>query len=75
MTDKTTRELPIRALPAAAQTAADGTSPTVSAFVAAAITEHRRADGLAQLLADMVAIDDEPTDDDRGSARDTLGVS
>jgi hypothetical protein len=49
--------------------------PTVSAFVAAAITEHRRNHGLAQLMADLAADDRQPTDGERSWARGALGVS
>jgi hypothetical protein len=49
--------------------------PTVSAFVAAAITEHRRNHGLSQLLADLAADGSQATDGDRSWARDALGVS
>jgi hypothetical protein len=49
--------------------------PTVSAFVAAAITEHGRNHGLTQLLADLAAGDGQPTDGARSWARDALGVS
>ena len=53
----------------------DAAPPTVSAFVAAAITEHRRNHGLAQLLADLAADDRQPTDGEHGWARNALGVS
>jgi hypothetical protein len=57
------------------QAVADAPSPSVSAFVAAAINEHRRSHGLSQLLADMAAVDGEPAEDDRTWAQAALEVS
>ncbi|HWH10531.1 MAG TPA: hypothetical protein VG165_05350 [Solirubrobacteraceae bacterium] len=54
---------------------ADSPSPWVSAFVAEAIVEQRRIDGLMQLLADMAAVGEGPTGLEPTPARDALGVS
>jgi len=56
------------------QAVLDRPSSSVSAFVAAAITEHRREHGLSQLLADLGA-GEAPTDADRAWAQDALGAS
>lgn len=73
MTDDTTPSLPDQAI-ATDQTVLDEPSPSVSAFVAAAITEHRRDHGFSQLLADLDAAA-EPTDAGRTWTRGALGVS
>ena len=74
MTQNITPNRPDHAI-AAAEPADEAAPPTVSAFVAAAITEHRRNHGLAQLLADLAADDRQPTDGEHGWARNALGVS
>jgi len=56
------------------QAVLDRPSPSVSAFVAAAIVEHRRNHGYSQLLADLDAAA-QPTEADRTWARDALGAS
>lgn len=73
MTDNNTPKPPEQAT-GNDQAVIDRPSPSVSAFVAAAITEHRRNHGFSQLLADLDAAA-EPTEADRTSARDALDAS
>jgi hypothetical protein len=73
VTDNTIPRLPDQAA-ANDQAVLDRPSPSVSAFVAAAITEHRRDHGFYQLLADLGAGED-PTAADLTWARDALRVS
>ena len=54
MTDNTTPNLPDQTADTD-QAVLDRPSPSVSAFVAAAITEHHRNNGVSQLLADLDA--------------------
>jgi len=73
VTDDTIPNFPDQDLPGD-QAVLDRPSPSVSAFVAAAITEHRRDHGLSQLLADLGA-GEAPTEADRAWAQDALGAS
>jgi hypothetical protein len=55
--------------------AGDRPSSSVSAFVADAISEQRRIDGLMQLLADMAAVGGDAADVGRTPTGDAVGVS
>jgi hypothetical protein len=54
---------------------ADHPSSSVSAFVADAINEQRRNDGLSQLLADLASVAGQPTQAGRTPARNPSQVS
>lgn len=53
---------------------ASGRAPSISAFIAAALTEQRRFDEEADLLAELEAEGGVPTQEDRDWARRALGI-
>jgi hypothetical protein len=55
--------------------AGDRPSSSVSAFVADAISEQRRIDGLLQLLADMAAVGGDAAEIEPTPTADAVGVS
>jgi hypothetical protein len=70
VTDNTTQDFPDQAVDTD-QAVLDRPSPSVSAFVAAAITEHHRNHGFSQLLADLDAAAAAPTEADPDPDRGT----
>ncbi|MEA2371797.1 MAG: hypothetical protein QOH12_2191 [Solirubrobacteraceae bacterium] len=70
----TNETLPLPDHDAASDQAVVDRPASVSAFVAAAITEHHRDHGFSQLLADLDAAAG-PTEADRTWARKILGAS
>jgi Arc/MetJ-type ribon-helix-helix transcriptional regulator len=75
MTTKIAVSLPDELVAAARQAVADGRAASVSAFVAEAIKEHGRYEGLAELLAEMASEAGPPTHEDRTWARRALGLA
>jgi Arc/MetJ-type ribon-helix-helix transcriptional regulator len=74
MTTKIAISLPDELVAAARQAVAAGRATSVSAFVADAIREHGRYEGLAELLAEMATATGAPTQADRAWARRALGI-
>lgn len=75
MTTKIAVSLPDELVAAARQAVADGRAASVSAFVAEAIEDRGRYEGLSELLAEMAADGGAPTQADRTWARRALGLA
>ncbi|HVX21460.1 MAG TPA: hypothetical protein VHB02_08935 [Acidimicrobiales bacterium] len=74
MTTKIAVSLPDEAVQAARQAVAQGRAPSVSAYIASAVSSKARGDELAELLADMATDCGPADDDDRRWARTVLGI-
>ncbi len=74
MTTKIAVSLPDDLVQAARQAVAEGRATSVSAFVADAMQQRGRFDGLAELLAEMEADAGPPSQADRAWARRALGL-
>ncbi|MGI8730101.1 MAG: ribbon-helix-helix domain-containing protein [Solirubrobacteraceae bacterium] len=74
MTTRIAVSLPDDLVAAARQAVADGRATSVSAFIADAIEERVRYKDLATLLTEMAAARGTPSAQDRGWARDALGL-
>jgi Arc/MetJ-type ribon-helix-helix transcriptional regulator len=74
MTIKIAISLPDDLVEDARQAVAEGRATSVSAFIADAMQQRRRYDGLSELLAEMSAEAGPPTDEHRAWARNALGL-
>lgn len=74
MTTKIAVSLPDELVAEARRAVAEGRSASVSAFVADAVAQRGRYEGLAELLSEMAAEAGPPTDADRSWARRALGL-
>ncbi len=74
MTIKIAVSLPDELVEDARQAVADGRAASVSAFIAGAMQQRRRYDGLTELLAEMSAEAGPPTEEHRAWARQALGL-
>lgn len=75
MTTKIAVSLPDELVASARQAVTEGRAPSVSGFIAEALEEQSRYQGLAELLAEMTAQAGAPTKRDRDWARQALGLA
>jgi len=74
MTTKIAISLPDEQVSAVKQAVRDGRAASVSALVSEALTEKLQADDLATIVADFIAADGSPSEDDYAWARSALGL-
>jgi Arc/MetJ-type ribon-helix-helix transcriptional regulator len=74
MTTKIAVSLPDEQVSALKQAVRDGRAPSVSALVSAALADKLQGEELAALVADLIAQDGAPSDDDYAWARSALGL-
>jgi len=74
MTTKIAISLPDELVTTARQAVADGRASSVSAFIGAALAEHKEYEDLASMLAEMAAEAGDPSPEDRRWARTALGL-
>jgi Arc/MetJ-type ribon-helix-helix transcriptional regulator len=74
MTTKIAISLPDAVVSAARRAVTDGRATSVSAYIAATLTERQDYEDLAALLAEMAAEAGAPSSEDRRWARTALGL-